>query len=161
MITNDKVVAIDYTLTDETGSELVSSKDGDPLSYLHGHGNIISGLESALDGRAVGDAFRVTIAPTDGYGERDESLVQAVPKEQFEEAGELEVEMEFQVQSDDGDEMIMTIVDLDDESVTLDGNHPLAGGTLNFDIMVMNGRDASQEELDHSHVHGPDGHHHD
>ena len=160
MITNDKVVAIDYTLTDETGSELVSSKDGDPLSYLHGHGNIISGLESALDGRAVGDAFRVTIAPTDGYGERDESLVQAVPKEQFEEAGELEVEMEFQVQSDDGDEMIMTIVDLDDESVTLDGNHPLAGVALNFAVEVVEVRQATEEELTHGHVHGPGGHEH-
>ena len=158
-IANNKVVSIHYKLTNDEGSILDSSEGQEPLAYLHGLGNIIPGLENALTGRAVGDKFTVTIAPADGYGERDNEMVQSVPKSAFQGVDQIEPGMQFQAQSPDGMQLV-TVVDVDGDEVILDGNHPMAGITLTFDVEVTEIRDATAEELDHGHVHGPGGHHH-
>ncbi|MCK9532402.1 MAG: peptidylprolyl isomerase [Gammaproteobacteria bacterium] len=159
-ITAKKVVTIDYTLTDEQGQVIDSSQGRDPLAYLHGFSNIIPGLESALEGRTSGDALNVKVAPTEAYGERDDALIQSVSRDLFEDANELEVGMRFQSVSEDGVRLV-TVVDVTDDTVTVDANHPLAGVTLTFDVTVVDVRDANDEELEHGHVHGPEGHHHD
>jgi FKBP-type peptidyl-prolyl cis-trans isomerase SlyD len=157
-IANQRVVTIDYTLTDEKGEVLDSSKGQEPLTYLHGGGNIIPGLESALEGKAAGDALKVTVPAAEGYGERDEELVQDVPREQF--PGEqIEVGMRFHAQSSDGSQVV-TVVAVDDRKVTVDGNHPLAGMNLAFDVKVLEVRDATADEIAHGHIHGEDGEHH-
>lgn len=158
-IANHKVVSIHYTLTNDEGDVLDSSKGQEPLAYLHGFGNIISGLENALDGRALGDKFTVAIAPAEGYGERDNEMVQSVPKSAFQGVDEILPGMQFQAQSPDGMQLV-TVIDVDGDEVILDGNHPMAGMTLNFDVEVTEIRDATAEELEHGHVHGPGGHHH-
>lgn len=156
-ISANKVVSIDYTLTNSEGAVIDSSEGRGPLAYLQGHSNIIPGLETALEGKNIGDALQVTVAPADGYGERDDSLTQAVPRNMFENADEIQVGMQFQTQTEQGPH-IVTVISTDDENVTVDANHPLAGQTLNFDVKVVEVRDASPEELEHGHVHGPEGH---
>jgi FKBP-type peptidyl-prolyl cis-trans isomerase SlyD len=158
-IANHKVVSIHYTLTNDEGDVLDSSKGQDPLAYLHGFGNIISGLENALSGRSLGDKFTVSIAPAEGYGERDNEMVQSVPKSSFQGVDEILPGMQFQAQSPDGMQLV-TVIDVDGDEVILDGNHPMAGMTLNFEVEVTEVRDATAEELEHGHVHGPGGHHH-
>jgi FKBP-type peptidyl-prolyl cis-trans isomerase SlyD len=155
----NKVVNIHYTLTNNDGEVLDSSKGRPPLAYIHGIGNIIPGLESALEGRSVGDKFQVTVAPEDAYGLRNDDLVQTVPREAFEGVNEILPGMQFQAQSPEGVQLV-TVIGVDEEGVTLDGNHPMAGVTLNFDVEVAEIRDATEEELDHGHVHGAGGHHH-
>jgi FKBP-type peptidyl-prolyl cis-trans isomerase SlyD len=129
------------------------------LAYLHGLGNIIPGLENALSGRALGDKFSVTVAPADGYGERDNEMVQSVPKSAFQGVDQILPGMQFQAQSPEGMQLV-TVIDVDGDEVILDGNHPMAGITLTFDVEVTEIRDATAEELEHGHVHGPGGHHH-
>ncbi len=158
-IANDKVVLIHYTLTDDEGKVLDSSEGQEPLAYLHGHGNIIPGLESALTGRSAGEKLSVTVAPIDGYGERDNDMVQSVPKSAFQGVDEILPGMQFQAQSPEGMQLV-TVLDVDGDEVILDGNHPMAGLTLNFAVEITEVRDASREELEHGHVHGPGGHHH-
>lgn len=158
-IANNKVVSIHYKLTNDEGSILDSSEGQEPLAYLHGLGNIIPGLENALTGRAVGDKFTVTIPPEDGYGERDNEMVQSVPKSAFQGVDQIQPGMQFQAQSPEGMQLV-TVIDVDGDEVILDGNHPMAGITLTFDVEVTEIRDATAEELDHGHVHGPSGHHH-
>lgn len=158
-IAKDKVASIEYTLTDDQGQVLDSSVGGEPLAYLHGAGNIIPGLEKALEGKTVGDTFKVSIAPAEGYGEKDESLQQVVPKRMFAGVDEIEAGMQFHAQTDHGMQVI-TVAKVDGDNITVDANHPLAGQTLHFDVKVMEVRDASSEELDHGHVHGAGGHHH-
>ncbi len=158
-IAKDTVVSIDYTLTDDEGQVLDSSEGQTPLSYLHGSGEIIPGLERELDGKRVGDQLQIVVAPEDGYGERNDDLQQEVPREQFDEIEDLDLGMQFQVESSDGP-LVITIVAIADDIVTVDGNHPLAGVNLNFDITVREVREATPEELAHGHVHGPDGHAH-
>ncbi len=158
LIENRKVVTLEYTLTDEDGEVLDTSKGSDPLVYLHGSGNIIAGLEGALSGKAEGESLQVTVQPADAYGDRDESLMQALPKSRFED-DDLEVGMQFQANGPDGP-ILLTIVNIEDDEVTVDANHPLAGRVLSFDVTVLNVRDATLEELTHGHVHGPGGHHH-
>ena len=158
-ISADKVVSIDYTLTNSDGAVIDTSEGRGPLAYLQGHSNIIPGLESALEGKAVGDALQVSVEPGEGYGERDDSLTQAVPRQMFENADEIQIGMQFQTQTEQGPH-IVTVISVDDENVTVDANHPLAGQTLNFDVKVVEVRDASEEELAHGHVHGPDDHDH-
>jgi FKBP-type peptidyl-prolyl cis-trans isomerase SlyD len=158
-IANRKVVTLDYTLTDEAGEVLDSSKGQEPLVYLHGAGNIIPGLEAALEGKEEGAALQVKIAPDDGYGERDEELVKEIPRDRFP-PGEVEVGMTFHAEGPQGSR-IVTVVEVSPESVTVDANHPLAGVTLAFDVKVLAVRDATLEELKHGHVHGADGHDHD
>jgi FKBP-type peptidyl-prolyl cis-trans isomerase SlyD len=158
-IANQTVVTIDYTLTDPKGEVLDSSKGEEPLTYIHGAGNIVPGLENALTGKSVGDSMQVTVAPIDGYGERDEELVQAVPRERFPGASSIEVGMRFHAQGSDGSQVV-TVVAVDDKHVTVDANHPLAGTTLAFDVTVLEVRDATADELEHGHVHGKGGHEH-
>ncbi len=156
----NSVVLLEYTLTDEDANVLDSSQGREPLAYLHGGGNIIPGLERALEGRAAGDAFSVTVVATEAYGERDDSLVMRVPKERFEDAGQVEIGSRYHASGDDGEMRVVTVVGVDDESVTIDANHPLAGMSLTFAIEVVEVREATTEELSHGHVHGPGGHHH-
>jgi FKBP-type peptidyl-prolyl cis-trans isomerase SlyD len=158
-ISANMVVSIDYTLTDDQGTVIDSSEGRDPLAYIQGIGNIIPGLERALEGKAKGDSLKVSIAPKDGYGERSDELTQKVPKEMFEGDNEIEVGMQFQTMSEMGPQ-IVTVVAVDNEHVTVDANHPLAGENLNFDVTVVDIREASSEELEHGHVHGPEGHAH-
>lgn len=159
-IAANKVVSIDYTLTNGQGQVLDSSSGREPLAYLQGHSNIISGLESALEGKSAGDSLKVTIPPAEAYGDRDESLSHAVPRKMFENADEVQVGMQFQTMSEQGATQIVTVTGVDTEHVTVDANHPLAGETLTFDVTVVDVRDATEEELDHGHVHGPGGHQH-
>lgn len=159
-IAAQKVVHIHYTLTNDDGEVLDTSENHGPLAYIHGAGNIIPGLESALTGRIVGDKFQVSIAPEDAYGPRDDDLIQSVPKSAFQGVDEILPGMQFQAQSPEGLQLL-TVLGVDEDEVILDGNHPMAGITLTFDVEVANIRDATTEELDHGHVHGAGGHHHD
>lgn len=157
-VAKNKVVSIDYTLKDDAGEVIDSSEGYEPLFYLHGHDNIVPGLESALEGKQAGDKVQVSVSPAEGYGERDDSLQQVVPREAFQGVEDLEVGMQFRAESDEG-QQIVTIMAVDGDNVTVDGNHPLAGETLNFDVTVVEVRDATADELEHGHVHGPGGHH--
>lgn len=151
------VVTIDYTLTDGDGDELDTSRGGEPLTYLHGAGNIIPGLERALTGRSAGQDVSVTVRPEDGYGLRDEDLVQSLPRGNFQ-AGDVEIGTRFQAEGPEGSQVV-TVVALDDDSVTIDANHPLAGSTLNFAVSIHGVRTSTPEERKHGHVHGPGGAH--
>lgn len=152
-VAKDKVVAINYTLRDDEGAILDTSPDGSPLEYLHGAGNIIPGLEKALEGKQTGEDLAVTVAPEDGYGQRDDNLQQQVPKNLFEGIERIEPGMRFQAQTPGGVQ-IVTVKEVEDDQVTVDANHPLAGQTLNFEVKVENVREATGEELEHGHVHG-------
>lgn len=158
-ISKHKAVALEYTLTDDAGEILDSSKGEDPLSYLHGTGNLIPGLENALEGKKAGDDLKVTVAPDQAYGEKSDKLIQSVPKDQFEESDSLQVGMRFHASSDNG-ETLVTITELTDTEVVVDGNHPLAGQTLHFEVKIVDVRNASEEEIEHGHIHGPGGHNH-
>lgn len=158
-IARDIVVSIHYTLTDDNGATVDSSADGDPLAYLHGNGNLVPGLENALEGKKAGDKITVKIAPVDGYGEYEKSLVQRVPRRSFKGVADVRPGMQFQMQSDQGPRSV-TVTNVAGDMVTIDGNHPLAGKNLNFDVEVVEVRAPSEEELAHGHVHGPGGHHH-
>jgi FKBP-type peptidyl-prolyl cis-trans isomerase SlyD len=158
-ITKDKVALIDYTLKNDAGEVLDTSVGGDPLAYLHGADNIIPGLETALEGKSAGEAIAVSVPPEEGYGVRDESLRQQVAREQFESVEDLEVGMQFRVPSDEGDDVIIRVEEIGEDTVTVDGNHELAGMTLHFAVTVREVRDATDEEKAHGHVHGLGGHH--
>jgi len=158
-ISKHKVVTLDYTLTNDDGEVLDTSKGQEPLAYIHGTGFMIPGLENALEGKSAGNSFSVTVEPRDGYGERDDELVKIVEKSMFEGVGELEEGMQFQAESDDGVEVVR-ILAVEGDKVTVDGNHPLADTTLNFEVQVVGVREASQEEVEHGHVHGAGGHQH-
>ena len=158
-IAKNKVISIDYTLTDAQGTELDSSHGRGPFAYIHGTGNIIPGLEAALEGKSMGDQVNAVIPPENAYGTRDESLVQELPRSQFDTDQDIQVGMQFQAMSEGGPRVV-TVVSVDAENVTIDANHPLAGVTLHFDVTVKEIREASGEELNHGHVHGADDHHH-
>lgn len=150
-ITQDKVVDLEYTL--RVGGEIVDqSEPGEPLTYLHGHNNIIPGLEKALEGKSVGDSMSVTVPPEEGYGERDDDNVQMLPREDFED--EVEVGGQYYAQSEDGSVTPFTIVGIEEGQVRVDFNPPLAGETLDFQVSVRGVRDASPDELEHGHPHG-------
>lgn len=158
-IENNKVAEINYTLKDKD-SKVIDASNGQPLAYLHGNGNLIPGLEKELLGKETGDKFTVTIPAAEAYGERNEALVQTdVPKEMFQGVENLEVGMRFEAQTEQGMHSV-EITEVNDESVTVDGNHPLAGQDLTFDIEVMAVRNATEEELEHGHAHGIGGHQH-
>jgi FKBP-type peptidyl-prolyl cis-trans isomerase SlyD len=158
-IANQRVAYIHYTLTNDAGEVLDSSREAGPLAYLHGAGNIVPGLESALSGKKAGDRLNVKVAPTEGYGDRDEALVQDVPRRAFQGISDIKPGMAFTAQSNRG-AMRVVVTRVAGDMVTVDGNHPLAGETLNFDVEVTEVRPATEEELSHGHVHGPGGHHH-
>ena len=158
-IANETVVSMHYTLKDDKGKVLDSSSGSDPLVYLHGASNIIPGLEEALIGKKTGDKLTVTVPPEKGYGQRDERMVQRIPKEQFPDPDRLKIGMQFQVNSNQGP-MVLTVVGLEAKEVVVDGNPELAGQTLHFDVEITDVRKATSEELAHGHAHGPGGHHH-
>lgn len=158
-ISKQKVVSFDYTLTDKDGAVIDSSEGHEPLAYIHGSGFLIPGLENEMEGKQAGDAFQVTVQPEDAYGVRNDSLVKEVDRDMFGEVEKLEAGMQFQAETEDGIEVV-TVTAVGDDTVTVDGNHPLADVTLNFDVKVVDVREATAEELDHGHVHGPGGHNH-
>lgn len=159
-IAKNSVVNIHYTLKDNAGKVLDSSAGGEPLAYMHGNGNLIPGLEKALEGKRMGDKLSVSIPPAEAYGTRDEDLVQSVPRSAFgNAAGKLAVGMQFHADSNHGPRTV-TITSIEGDKVMVDGNHPLADQTLNFDVEIAEVREATAEELEHGHVHGPGGHHH-
>ncbi len=158
-ISADRVVTIHYTLKDDAGDVLDSSAGGEPLAYIQGHGNLVPGLEKALEGKSDGNTLAVSVAPEDGYGVRDEALVQRVPKRSLQGAGNIAKGMQFQARTEDG-MRLFTVMAVVGDMVTLDGNHPLADQTLHFDVEVVGVREATSEELEHGHVHGAGGHHH-
>jgi FKBP-type peptidyl-prolyl cis-trans isomerase SlyD len=156
-----RVVSMHYTLTDETGAVLDSSREGgEPLSYLEGAGNIIPGLEKELLSMKAGDKKVVNVAAKEAYGEKRDDMIAKVPMTQFgPDAGKLKVGDRFQ--SGPGHHSpIFTVVSIEGDQVTLDGNHPLAGKDLKFDVEVTHVRDATTEEVSHGHAHGEGGHHH-
>ncbi len=160
-IADGKVVAFHYTLTNDDGETLDASHTrGEPLAYLHGSSNIVPGLEKQLTGLDVGAKFVAVVPPEEGYGERGGPPPQPVPRDAFPEDMPIEKGMPVQAQSPDGQMMMLFIDRVEDDTIYVDHNHPLAGVTLNFDVEIMTIRDASEEEKAHGHPHGPGGHHH-
>jgi FKBP-type peptidyl-prolyl cis-trans isomerase SlyD len=155
-IDKNLVASFDYTLKDESGSVLDTSDGGEPLSYLHGAGNIIPGLESELAGRKVGDTFSATIEPEHAYGEYSDDLIFTVAKDQFDDPAEVEEGMLFQAEIS-GDPKLCTVMKIEGKNVEVNANHPLAGMTLYFNVTVRDVREATPEEIEHGHTH--DGHH--
>ncbi len=158
-IAKNAVVTMNYTLKDDKGTVIDSSSENGPLSFIQGIGNIITGLEAKMEGKSKGDKFDCTIQPADGYGIADPNLIQKVERSQFGEGDTLEVGMMFEVGNDE-QTFIARVIELDDQNVTLDANHPMAGQTLNFDIEILNVREAEANELAHGHAHGEGGHQH-
>lgn len=154
-ISKHKVAGIHYTLRDNDGNILDSSEGRDPLYYLHGEGNLIPGMENGLVGKSPGDKFQIIVSAEEGYGLTDPQMVQAVPKSAF---GGQPIEVGMQFQTNQG--QVVTVTEVGDTEVTIDANHPLAGQELNFDVEVIEVREATTEEVTHKHVHGPGGHQH-
>lgn len=159
-IAKDRVITLSYTLKDNDDNILDQSDDGS-FCYLHGASNIIPGLENALTGKIAGDELSVSIPPEEAYGMRDAAREQEVPRNMFPPEQEIEVGMQFHAESPDGQAVMVIISKVEEETIFVDGNHPLAGVQLNFDVKIMEIRDASEEEIEHGHVHGPHGHDHD
>lgn len=167
-VANNKVISIGYQLRNQDGVLIDEAPANQPLSYLHGHNNLIAGLEKALEGKAVGEKFDVHVKPEEGYGEYNEMMVQRVPKSAFEGADELKAGMRFIAETDKGP-LPVVITEVDENDVVVDGNHMLAGQTLLFSVEVVEIRDATAEELAHGHIHththdgccGGHGHHHE
>ncbi len=154
-IDTNSIVSIHYTLTNSEGAVLDTSSGKAPLVYFHGKGNIIPGLENALVGKAQGDSFKVEIPPEQAYGAVRQEMVQTVPLSAFEGIGQtLEPGMQFQAQSPDGQARLITVVSVDDQGVKVDGNHPLAGEVLHFDVSVEDIRDATAEEMERGSIQG-------
>jgi len=156
IISNGKVVGFSYTLKSSSGETLDRSEE--PLLYIHGMNNIIPGLESALEGLAVGAQKNVKVEAAQAYGTYDDALVQTVSKDAFPPDANIEVGMSFESSEDEG--MVFYVKDVTTDSVTMDGNHPLAGQDLHFDVKIDSIREATKDEISHGHVHGPGGHHH-
>jgi len=160
-ITRGSVVLFDYTLTDDDKELIDSSKDGGLLAYLHGEQQIVKGLEKAMEGKKAGDSFKISIAPEEGYGPIDQAKIAVVEADQIEGGDELEEGMQLEASHDSEEgEQIVVVSKIEGNKVTLDGNHPLAGMNLHFDITIREVRAATAEEIEHGHVHGPGGHHH-
>ncbi|VAX17413.1 FKBP-type peptidyl-prolyl cis-trans isomerase SlyD [hydrothermal vent metagenome] len=159
IIENDKVASIDYTLTNDTGETLDTSIGREPLTYIQGHQNIIPGLEKALEGKSAGDKINVTVPPEEAYGINNPALVQVVSKDVFQGVDNIEVGMSFQAQGDGGP-IIVTVTKIEDDQITIDGNHPLSDMALTFDVEIKDVRDATEEEIAHGHIHGAEDHEH-
>ncbi|MGE3599975.1 MAG: peptidylprolyl isomerase [Dehalococcoidia bacterium] len=158
-IERDRVVLIHYTLKNDGGEVLESSRGAAPIAYLHGYGNLVPGLEKALAGKRTGDTLAVSVSPEDGYGVRNPALVQVVAKSALKLDVEPEVGMQLRARGPRGPQLL-TVSQVGRDTLTLDGNHPMAGKTLHFDVEVADVRKATREELSHGHVHGPGGHQH-
>jgi FKBP-type peptidyl-prolyl cis-trans isomerase SlyD len=155
----DKVVTFHYTLTNAAGKEMESSRESDPMSYLHGANNIISGLEKAMEGHAINDKFSATLEPEEAYGVRNEKNVQRVPLKRLKGIGKVSVGQVLNLKTTNG-QVQVTVLKVGRFNVDVDGNHPLAGVQLTFDVEITEIREASEEETKHGHVHGPGGHQH-
>ena len=156
-IVDNKVVEIHYVLKDKDGDLLDSSEGEAPLAYIHGIGNIIPGLEKQLNGKKIGDKIKAIISPSDGYGVWEEKLIQKIPMSNFKDKSQVKLDAQFRVEMEDGPR-IATITKIENDDVTIDMNHPLAGEELHFDVEVMAIRDATEEEISHGHVHNGDHH---
>ncbi|GAA5435270.1 FKBP-type peptidyl-prolyl cis-trans isomerase [Deinococcus aquaticus] len=157
-ITQDKVVELDYKLT-VNGEIVDQSEPGEPLVYLHGHSNIIPGLEKQLEGKAAGESMSVTVQPEEGYGPRDEDNIDDLSREDFED--DIEVGQTYYAQAEDGSVIPFTVMAVEGDTVKVDFNPPLAGMVLDFDVTVLAVRDATSEELEHGHAHSGDDHDHE
>ena len=160
IIEKDKVVNLHYTLKNADGEEMESSRERDPMTYLHGANNIIVGLEKAMEGRKAGDTFEVTVEPEEAYGVRKEGNIQRVPLKRLKGLGKIMPGQILNLQTNEGPVQV-TVVKVGRFNVDVDANHPLAGQKLTFDVEITDIREASAEETEHGHVHGPGGHHHD
>ncbi|MGM0671399.1 peptidylprolyl isomerase [Thioalkalivibrio sp.] len=158
-VAQNAVVAIHYTLTNDAGEKIDSSEGREPLAYLHGQGQIVPGLEKELEGKAAGDKVQAKVSPEEGYGEKIDAMVQEIPMEAFQGVDSVEPGMQFQAQTENGP-LTVTVTKVEGDTATVDGNHPLAGETLNFDVEIVEVREASAEELEHGHAHGEGGHQH-
>ena len=154
-IINNAVVTMHFTVSTQDGTQIDSSRDDQPMVYLQGSQYLIKGLEDALQGKTVGDKFELDVVPENAYGERHDTLVQMVPKSMFD-GMEIEVGMTFRATTDEGEQSVMIIDETDDE-VVVDGNHPLSGVHLHFDVEVLDVREATEEEIAHGHVHDAGG----
>lgn len=154
-IAANRVVAFDYTLTNDAGDVLDTSEGGEPLVYLHGAGQIIPGLEKALEGRSPGERFTAVVPPSEGYGERRAERAVRVEREALPDDAEPEVGMELEAIGPNGEMLRLWVVGVEEDSVLLSTDHPLAGQTLHFDVTVREVRSATAEELAHGHAHGP------
>lgn len=152
-ISDKCVVAFHYTLTNESGETLDTSDGREPLKYLHGARNIVPGLEKALTGKKAGDELKVEVQPDDGYGAVNPEMVQKVPRAAFEGVEDIKAGMQFQAQGPDGQVQIITVKEVSDDEITVDGNHPLAGEVLTFDVKIADVREATAEEIEHGHAH--------
>lgn len=152
-IASQCVVAIHYTLTDDQGQQLDSSRDQEPLTYLHGAQGLIPGLERELEGREIGDRFEATVAPEEAYGEMNPQLIQDVPLDVLDGIEDLHVGMALQSKAPDGRVQNLRVDAIGDDKATLNANHPLAGEVLHFEVTVESVREATAEELEHGHVH--------
>jgi len=160
LIGKEKVAIIDYTLKNDDGDILDASQNGEFI-YLHGAQNIITGLEAALEGKQAGNQVKVSIEPKDAYGERDPERIQVVPRDMFETDEEIVSGMQFHAQSPEGEMMMITVSEVADDEITIDGNHAMAGMNLHFDVSIVEVREATSEELEHGHVHAEGGCGHD
>jgi FKBP-type peptidyl-prolyl cis-trans isomerase SlyD len=160
VISEGKVVQLAYILKSDEGEVLDEADAQDPFVYLHGADQIVPGLESALEGCKVGDKKTVKVEAADGYGEEDPALVLTVKRTQFPKDVELEEGMQFESELADGSEVVFTVEAIEGDSVSVNGNHPLAGVNLNFDVEVLAIREATSDEIEHGHAHGEHGHHH-
>ncbi len=158
-VSKNAVVTMNYTLKNDSGDIIDSSDGAEPLTYIQGLGHIILGLEKEMEGKSKGDKFDVVVAPEEGYGVYRDELLETVPKAQFQDAGKLEIGMQFQVETEGGP-VVVSIKSIDGDNVVVDGNHPLSGVTLHFNIEIIEIREASEEELSHGHVHSKGEQHH-
>ncbi len=152
-IEKDAVVSMHYTLKNDAGDVIDSSEGKEPLPFLQGHGNIIPGLESALEGSKAGDKLDVTVEPEEGYGLRLQKAIQEIPRTALQDVEDLALGMQLQSQDKDGNAFIVTVTKIEDETITVDANHPLAGETLHFAVTIESIRKAEAVEIDHGHVH--------
>jgi len=155
----DKVVTFHYTLTNAEGEQMESSREGDPITYLHGANNIVTGLEKAMEGHAIKDSFIAKLEPEEAYGVRNEDNIQRVGLKRLKGIGKISVGQILNLQTDKG-QVQVTVLKVGRFNIDVDGNHPLAGQKLTFDVEIADIREASEEELEHRHVHGPGGHQH-
>ena len=153
-IQNNSAVSFHYSLTDDEGNSIDSSEGQEPLGYLHGAGNIIPGLEKALEGKSTGDSLTVAVEAAEGYGEVQKELIQEVPREAFQGIDSIELGMQFEAQTGQGGSVPVTVIEVTDKIITVDGNHPLAGKNLNFDVTIEEVREATEDELAQGHMHG-------
>jgi FKBP-type peptidyl-prolyl cis-trans isomerase SlyD len=158
-IADKKAVAIEFTLKDDKGEVLETNVGKKPLWYLHGIGSLVPGLEKKLEGKGAGETVDVTLAPADGYGERDDKEIRNVPLRKFK-AQRIQVGGRYQIDVADGPRVVV-VTAVSGDYARVDGNHPLAGKTLNFIAKIIEVKDATEEDLEHGHVHGPEGHGHD